>query len=306
MRRTVTSLFVVIVAFACRPEAAAVESYAGGGFQTNQIGPNAFVSSPKGEVYLILNTELYHNTKDSGDSWDRLARDIKAVALDPRNENVIYGIDTQDHVVKSLDAGKQWLQLNTGFGKLPFLTIAVNPADSQEVLVGSTVGLFRTNDAGFTWRSTPFVLSVNQIVFDPHTASTRYVLSAGHIFVSTDGGATWKKSEAGLPTEVVRGVGRTATKVTVLVSLLVPVEREKPFVLAAASGHGVLRTDDAGSTWKPVGPGLDASETFLTAASGKQRIVLASLNHLYSSNDGMTWNKPAIRAHGISPLLILA
>jgi photosystem II stability/assembly factor-like uncharacterized protein len=289
--------FVAIGALLCWLAVnATAQSPAGGGSQSNQIGPNAFVASPAGEVYLIFNAQLFHNEKDNGNSWVRVAYNIKAVALDPHNEKVIYGIDLQNHVVKSLDAGKQWLTLNTGFQNVPLFTIYVNPTDSQEVLVGAANGLFKTTDAGFSWHPTSFLLAVNQIVLDPRSASNRYLLSAGSIFTSSDSGNSWKKSEAGLPTDLVRGAGRTATKVTARVSLLVFVNLEKPALLAATFGKGVMKSDDGGASWKPVGTGLDPSETFITATVGKQRVVLASSDHLYRSTDGSSWTKIAVKS----------
>jgi photosystem II stability/assembly factor-like uncharacterized protein len=305
--------FLAITAFVCGfAMYVSAQSYAGSGFQSNQIGSNAFVSSPKGEVYLLnthrdtgdswdrqLYNPLYRSTLDTGDSWEKLAPNVKAVALDPQNEKVIYGINTDNHVIKSLDAGKQWLTLNTGFPNLTLLTIYVNPSDSQEVLIGSANGLFRTTDAGFTWHPTSFTFAVTQIVLDPHSNSKRFLLSDGKIFVSTDSGSTWKKSETGLPTELVRSAGRTATKVTARISLLFFVDWEKPFLLATTVGKGVYRSEDGGASWKPSGTGL--SETFLSASVGRQSIILSSNNNLYRSVDGLIWNKVNIRMGNDSP-----
>jgi photosystem II stability/assembly factor-like uncharacterized protein len=293
----VTSLLAVITALSCGIATyISAQPYAGSGFQSNQIGSNAFVSSPGGEVYLILNNQLFHNTRDDGNSWEQIARSIKAVALDPHNEKVIYGIDTQNQVLKTLDGGKRWLTLNTGIPNSPLSTVYVNPSNSQEVFVGGSSGLFTTSDAGFSWHPTSFTLEVNQIVLDPSVAANRYLLSAGSIFMSSDSGTTWKKSVTGLPTELVRGTGRTATKTTARVSLLVLVDWEKPFLLAATYGKGILRSDDGGISWKSAGTGADLSETFTTASVGKKRVVLSSSDHLYRSTDGLSWNKVAIRS----------
>ncbi len=62
-----------------------ISAQVGGGaaFQGNQIGLNAFVPSPEGEVYLILNDLLYRKPTDGEDSWSLLPSNIKAVAVDP-------------------------------------------------------------------------------------------------------------------------------------------------------------------------------------------------------------------------------
>lgn len=301
-RRTLPFLFLALaVLFYGLAISAPAQSLAGGAFQNNQIGSNAFVSSPKGEIYLVLNNQLYHSATDDGDSWDQLVSDIKAVAIDPSNERVLYGLDTKDHVIKSLDSGKNWITLNTGFPNLSLLAIYVNPANPQEVFVGSASGLFKTIDAGFTWHSTSFALAVNEIFVNPRSPSNQYLLSAGLIFMSTDGGSTWKKSEAGLPVRLVRGTARTASKAPAFISLLVFVDWQSPFLLATTFQDDIVRSDDGGVSWKTVGAG-ESSESFVTAAVGRQRIVLCSANHLYSSGDGRSWKKINIRSGRNSPV----
>lgn len=301
-RRLVTSLFLTISAFCYGFMIHALaQSSAKGPFQSDQIGPNSFVSSPGGEVYLIFNNQLYHNMRDEADSWEQLASGMKAVAIDPQNEKVLYGIDTQNHIEKSLDAGQKWITLNTGFPNIALLTLSVNPANTQEVFVGTASGLFKTTDAGFSWQPTPFKIAVNQIYVDPHSPSSQYLLSAGIIFVSSDSGNTWNKSDLGLPVELVRGAGRTASKVPAHISLLIFVDWQKPFLLAATYNKGVFRSDDGGASWRAAGTGLELSEPFVTTAVGRRRIVLAAPNFLYTSTDGMNWTKMAIKSGRSTP-----
>jgi hypothetical protein len=120
-------------------------------FQAAQIGGNSFVSSAKGDVYVIFANHLYRSLGSAADDWDEVTQgEIKAIAVDPQNEKMLYAFDGQNHIVKSLDAGKSWLTINTGMSNLTLLTIMVNPANSQEVFVGTTSGLIKTADAGFT------------------------------------------------------------------------------------------------------------------------------------------------------------
>lgn len=303
MNRRIAAFLGLAIATLCHGLVIDTLAQVAGGtlFQGNQIGPNAFVSSPKGEVYLILNDQLYRKATDDEDSWSQLTSDIKAVAVDPGNEHVLYGLDTRDHVVKSLDAGKTWITLNTGFPNLSLLTVYVNPANPQEVFVGSASGLYKTNDAGFTWRPTSFALAVNQIFVNRRSPSNQYLLSAGIIFTSTDNGNTWKRSESGLPVRLVRGTARTASKSPAFISLLVFVDWQSPFLLATTLQNEIVRSDDGGVSWKTVGTG-DPSESSITAAVGRHRIVLCSLNHLYNSDDGTTWKKMEIRSGRNTPI----
>src|SRR5271154_4504589 len=103
MNRRIAAFLGLAIATLCHGLVIDTLAHVAGGtlFQGNQIGPNAFVSSPKGEVYLILSDQLYRKATDDEDSWSQLTSNIKAVAVDPGNEHVLYGLDTRDHVVKS-------------------------------------------------------------------------------------------------------------------------------------------------------------------------------------------------------------
>ena len=265
-------------------------------FQNNQIGVNTFVSGPQGQIVLLLNSDLFRNSGPSGDEWNHIGTNVKAVALDPSNEKIIYALSAQNAIMKTLDQGEHWLTLDTGTPNQNLSIIFVNPASPQEVYAGGTAGLLRTEDAGFSWQHTGFVGPVSQIVIDPLAPNVLHVLSAGGIFASTDHGVNWTRSASGLPTELVKGAGRTATKTVAPVSLLTAVGREKPMLLAAAIGKGVYRSEDNGATWAASGNGLDSAEPILAASIGKQQITLESSNSLFRSSDGTNWSRMRIES----------
>jgi photosystem II stability/assembly factor-like uncharacterized protein len=265
-------------------------------FQASRIGGNSFVSSPGGQVYLILDKGLYRNKSDQVDAWDQLGSEIIAFAVDPHNENVLYAVNSQNLIMKSLDTGRNWMVLNPGFNYGQVLTILVNPVNTQEVILGTASGLIETTDAGFSWHRTSFLLPVNQLYINPHSPTNQYLLSAGIIFCSPDSGHSWKPSNAGLPVEIVRGAGRTASRIPASVSMLVFVDLQKPFLLAATFHKGVFRSDDGGASWKPSGLGLESSKGYMTASVGKSRVVLTSADALYESKDGSNWARMLIKS----------
>jgi len=298
MVRYVSAISVLTVLFAplfvnplLYSQGAAVSS-----FQNNQIGVNTFVSGPQGQIMLLLNTDLFHNSGPSGDEWTHIGTNVKAVSLDPSSEKVIYALSTQNAVMKTMDQGEHWLTLDTGTPNQNLSTIFVNPANPQQVYVGGASGLLRTEDAGFSWQHTGFLGPVSQIVIDPLAPNVLYVLSAGGIYTSTDHGVNWTRSASGLPTELVKGAGRTATKTVAPVSLLTSVGREKPVLLAAAIGKGVYRSEDNGATWVASGNGLDSAEPILAASIGKEQIILESSNSLFRSSDGTNWSRVRIES----------
>jgi len=274
-------------------------------FQNNQIGVNTFVTGPQGEVLLILNTDLFRNTSLSGDAWSRIATNVKAVALDPDNEKVIYALSTQNTVMKTMDQGAHWLVLDTSTPNQTLIAIFVNPANTQQVYTGGADGLLKTDNAGFSWQRTSFTRPVNQIVIDPLAPNVLYVLSGGGIYISADQGTTWKRSETGLPTVLVRGAGRTATRTIVPVSLIAAIDRQKPGLLAATIGKGIYRTEDNGATWAASSTGLSLGEGFLAASVGKEQITLASSSSLFRSTNGTNWSRVNIESGTNTPVTFL-
>jgi hypothetical protein len=83
---------------------------------------------------------------------------ISWMAWDPNNVNVAYltvsGFITNT-VFKSTDAGATWSPLMgsglTALPQVPATTVVVNPADSQQIFVGTDIGVFTTIDGGTNW-----------------------------------------------------------------------------------------------------------------------------------------------------------
>jgi photosystem II stability/assembly factor-like uncharacterized protein len=258
------------------------------------------VSGPDGSTFVILNGQLFRNNDERGDSWEKIADDVKAVAADPRNGKVLYTVDSQNHLLKSLDTGGKWITLSTGISDASLMSVYVSPANDQDVYVGTSRGLFRTSDAGFTWRATSFTQPVGQVYVNHRSPSYQYLLSVGIVYVSSDGGNTWKKSETGLPVELVRGTGRTASKAPCRTSLLAFVDWEKPFLLAATYNKGVFRSDDNGASWRSASVGFDAGTLATSAFVASKQVVLVSPDVLYSSTDCITWRKlPVVSGRNI-------
>ena len=92
-------------------------------FQNNQIGMNSFVSGSNGSIYLIIGDKLYRNSTGEADTWDRIAENVLSMAVDPKDDNVVYAITTKPYInesvmIKSLDGGKTWISLRVPTCKL--------------------------------------------------------------------------------------------------------------------------------------------------------------------------------------------
>src|ERR1700682_5494616 len=89
-----------------------------------------------------------------------LSGHIEAIALDPRNAQVIYAGASGGGVWKSIDQGTNWRPLTDNQPALDISAFAIAPSDPDTVYAASgfyyqTPGFLKSTDGGDTWRSLP-------------------------------------------------------------------------------------------------------------------------------------------------------
>ena len=99
------------------------------------------------------------------------------------------------------------------------LSLAVNPTDQYEVVVGG-VNVWKSPDGGFSWNiighwyganGTPYVhADIHDLSYTPD-GSALYATCDGGIFQTTDGGASWTDKSAGLQIGEIYRLGCSAT-----------------------------------------------------------------------------------------------
>jgi len=199
------------------------------------LDPSGAVSART--LYVAVDGQGIFKSEDGGNTWHRAdSRDwhgqrFVSLALDPRNPQrlfvgVAYGRDRQRHTLRggvwrSLDAGRTW----TKVGDIPERPrIALAPSDPRIIYVGerdySSVGrggVWRSDDGGDTWHLLAERLDagfgnlkrtyIGALAVDPRDANVAYAasvdegydLSSGKgVFVTHDGGKTWRPMNEGL------------------------------------------------------------------------------------------------------------
>jgi len=241
-------------------------------------------------------------TNDNGVTFDpsfdkQPMLSIGAVAVAPSDSDVIWvgtgeandrnSSDWGDGVYRTTDGGEKWQNVGLKSSRA-IARIVVDPKKPDVAYVaamgnlwidGGERGLFKTTDAGKTWKlilkaAAPHDARTGcgDVVIDPTNSETVYAAlyarqrtpwsftsgpgvtggeDVGGIFKSTDGGTTWKKLGGGLPPQTGRiGLAISATKPKVVMAVVQSYAGGfgKLDDLRSKSG-GVFRSDDGGEKW---------------------------------------------------------
>ena len=161
---------------------------------------------------------------------------VRQIVPDPKNPNVIY-LETWDGLFKSDDNGKSWNFMETPEKTVE--TIAINPSDPNIIFMGG-VNLYKSNDGGRSWNRTDLTnKDIKCIAFNKRNPNIMYVGVSGGLFVSNDGGKTFKFAEVPGPFEN----GSIAID---------PKNTNRIFVFSY--GSGIYESDDSGAHFTKISP----------------------------------------------------
>jgi photosystem II stability/assembly factor-like uncharacterized protein len=215
-------------------------------------------------------------TTNAGSSFRRIAPWTPThVAVDPRDASSIYAA-TPDGLFKTTSGGGSWRKLTRGLTDEP-VQVTVAPSDPRVLYViastshhvaagngegGPTSALVSSSDGGATWHRRLELFVITSVAVDPHNAQIAYVWgerlgrrSGTEVLLTTsDGGRRWRQrfALAGGGTPTVSDPGSIAPWEGPGAEGVVMVDPHYRSTLYRQTRHGVVRTTDAGRTWRPL------------------------------------------------------
>jgi photosystem II stability/assembly factor-like uncharacterized protein len=204
-------------------------------------------------------------------------------------------------VMRSGDDGRSWSRASVGQGMhSDCITrcLAARPDTPQVVFAGTDLGLYRSEDAGASWRlqDTPMngkaVWSVAIDAAQPGTmlAGTG-TPSRAALFRSEDGGETWQQASAEL--------AESCPAVGVPRPTAIAIDTAEPAsAWAGIEVDGLRHSGDGGRTWQKAAPAIrnpDVHNVLVTSRPTRRVFVLVNDDLWISEDGGEGWRNVGVR-----------
>jgi photosystem II stability/assembly factor-like uncharacterized protein len=217
---------------------------------------------------------------DGGMDWkpvfdDQPTASMGSIAVAPSDPHVVYAgageanirgnVAQGNGIYKSVDAGRTWTHVWKQAGQIGTMVVhPKNPDVAFAAVLGKPFGpnpergVYRTRDGGKTWQQVlkkDADTGASDVCFDPQNPNTLFAglwqarrrpweLTSGGpgsgLYVSRDGGDTWKRlEEDGLPEGIWGKVGVAVA----------PSDSRRVYALIEADKGGLFRSDDGGESW---------------------------------------------------------
>lgn len=234
----------------------------------------------------------------------------------PRND-----ISPGNGIYKTTDGGKTWVHLGLE-GTSQISAISVDPRNRNTVVVAALGdpfadsadrGVFRTTDGGATWSKVLYLgaaTGASDVVRSPGNSNvlfagmwqlrrTGWSLESGGpqdgLFISTDGGASWRQMTGhGLPTDIL---GR--------INIAFAPSNPKRVYALIQSKQGILwRSDDGGANWQLTSSDTNIDERpfyfnrVFVDPSNADKVYSSSVHLVVSTDGGKTFSITGRRTHG--------
>ncbi len=268
-------------------------------------------------IFAATAVGVYQST-DRGRSWTIAATGASVpfaemVAPSPRftQDRTIF-VCAADGLYRSSDGGESWVPVLVGSRMLSIATAPEGGGAGVVVLAGTdTDGILRSEDGGQTWTGANaglLDLTVIALALSPDFAADRigFAGTAAGLYRTRNGARSWREVDTGVDDPAVQCLA------------ISPTFAEDRLVMAGTEAHGLLRSDDGGTTWhRPpsmadrsvTALAFSASETLLGEATGEAQRTIAAATEAgvaVSHDDGETWQIASPEPAEVLSLILVA
>jgi photosystem II stability/assembly factor-like uncharacterized protein len=228
------------------------------------------------EIIYAGTWHLPWKTEDGGKTWRSIKKgviddsDVFSIVIDQAQPANLF-ISACSGIYRSETAGELFRKIQgIPYSARRTRMLQMDPTDHNVVYAGTTEGLWKTTDAGATWKHmTGSNIVINDVLVDPRRPS-RVLLATDRsgVLASDDGGVTFTASNRGFTHRQAAAllVDRNDSAV-----LYAGVLNDKEF-------GGMFVSRDAGQTWKQNSDGLDGRDVFVLRQAADSSL-LAGTDH---------------------------
>jgi photosystem II stability/assembly factor-like uncharacterized protein len=201
--------------------------------------------------------------------------DVRSLAYDPQNPDHIFLGTSTGTLFSSTDGGKNWTRFaHLGSGDDYVIDhLAIDPQSPNKMFAAAwsvetqqAGDLFRSDDSGATWQTTPAMhgKSIRALAISASDTKTLVAGAVDGVFRSTDGGKSWQKISAS--NSDIHSIESIA------------IDPKDPNAIYAGTWHLAWKTDDGGANWHHISKGMiEDSDVFsIIVDSTNPSVVFAS------------------------------
>ena len=200
--------------------------------------------------------------------------------------SLLFGGSGAAGVYRSEDFGDTFKEANniskkTNLGSTSVNSLIFDPADSQVMYLGSSSGIYKSTDAGGTWKLFVTNILVTDLAVDPYDSNILYAVgvvdSHAKVVKTSDGGSSWQDKYT-----------EPTTKNSVMSVAVDP--KDHLHVLIGLKTGEIIHSRDGGTTWQVLA-NLDDQISRIRYGPNSNPYVLTLRQGLFESKDGKTFDK---------------
>jgi len=287
-----------------------------GSLSTTYISKLAFDPSNSQTVFAASFSNGLFKSDDAAATWSSILSNIQVYdfAVSPQNSKIIYAAGLcVDHgcLLKTQDGGASWNEVyHEGTASDPARSVAINPANSNQLVIGTTLGsAVKSSDGGISWQlANNFNDQINEVLWQD---SIYVLLKDKGLFSSADSGASFTELTGSLKSAVNSiGIDNLTGNSTVGTYHQIYADAESPSLIYLTADKGLYKSLDGGKTWAaqslPVQPGQNPARAIAVSRNNSGIVYVSVGGTVYKSLDGgATWQTQGVVTAGFVNYILI-